>query len=149
MTTGPTPDFALMALIARELATEISTREQILDRYSEYLDEARLKDLEANPYFKRVLGDYIKEWHALSSTNKRLAFYAATALEEKLPGLAHSMGDTRSEFTDRINAAKLFRDLAGIAPPSPGAGAQQGPGFSISINFGDRKIAVEAQTQAP
>ena len=142
------PEPALLALIARELATEAYTLEQVLKRY-----ELTAEDFEtlyaANPYYKRVLEDYTKEWHALGSTHKRLAFAAAAALEEKLPVLADRMGSRSSELSDAVAAAKLFRELAGIAAPAPNTNAQSGTPFSIQINFGDRKVSLETRSVSP
>ena len=143
--TSPHP--TLMALIAHGFATELFNRDQILQRYG--LDEAGLQAIEANPYYQRVLQDYTKEWHAPSTTAKRLAFYAQVALEEQLPILAARMGDRQSALSDAVNTAKLFRDLAGIAPPVAGSGVSQGTPFTISINFGDRKVALETKTVPP
>ena len=143
MDKGPVPpDPALMALIARELATEAYTLEQILARYVLTHDEFQTT-IASNPYFQRVLHDYTKEWQSLGSTHKRLAYYAAAALEEKLPALAHRMGAPSTDLADATNTAKLFRDIAGIATPGPGSGAPQGPQFTISIDFGHSKVAVE------
>lgn len=141
--TEPTasPEPALMTIVARELATEIRTLEQICARYSidrEYFDE----QIAPNPYFKLVLAEYTKEWHALGSTHKRLAFSAAAALEENLPVLADRMGDRRSELADAVATAKLFRELAGIAPPVSQPGAGSSSPFTISINFGAHKVAL-------
>lgn len=140
-------DPAKMTLIARDLATEVRTLEQSLKHYEvsrEYFDTY----IAPNPYYQRVLGDYTKEWHALGSTQKRLAFSALTALEESLPVLAYRMGDRKSELADAVATAKLFRELAGIAPPSSQPGAGSGEKFSISINFGSHKVAIETKELA-
>jgi hypothetical protein len=141
------PEPELMTRIARELATEQYTFEQVLQRY-DIDQEYFANNIATNPFYIRVLADYTQEWHSLGSTHKRLAFAAAAALEEKLPGLAARMGDNRSALSDAVAAAKLFRDLAGIATPAPGAGVSMGEKFSISINFGHHKIALEASPQA-
>lgn len=137
------PEPALLTLVARELATEAYTLAQICHRYqfeAAYYDE----QIAPNPFFQRVLADYTKEWQSIGSTHKRLAFAAAAALEEKLPVLADRMGSRQSDLSDAVAAAKLFRELAGIAAPIASAGANAGTPFSISINFGDRKVALEA-----
>lgn len=142
------PELALLTIVARELATEAFTLEQIFRRHNldqTYYDE----QIAPNLYFQRVLADYIKEWQAMGSTHKRLAFAAAAALEEKLPVLADRMGSRQSELADAVAAAKLFRELAGIAAPLASAGANAGTPFTISINFGDRKVALEATPVAP
>ena len=149
MDEAPTPpEPALLTLIARELATEAYTLEQILARYQldqEYFDTF----IAPNEFFKRVLAEYTKEWQSIGSTHKRLAFAAAAALEEKLPVLADRMGSRSSGLADAVATAKLFRELAGIATPSPQSGAQAGPGFSIRIDFGSHKVALEAKDIQP
>ncbi len=147
MSEAPTPpEPALLTLIARELATEAYTLDQICDRYDidrEYYDAA----VANNEFFKRVLADYIKEWQSIGSTHKRLAFAAATALEEKLPVLADRMGSRSSGLADAVATAKLFRELAGIAAPVGSASINQGERFSISINFGQHKVEMKTVKQ--
>ncbi len=150
------PEPALLTLIARELAQETYTLEQIFIRYDidrEYYDAA----IANNEFFKRVHADYVKEWQSIGSTHKRLAFAAAAALEEKLPVLADRMGSRSSGLADAVATAKLFRELAGIATPSSSPNTQSGNAFSIRIDFGHHKIALEtikqieepAEEQAP
>ncbi len=132
----------LMARIARELAQETYTPEQILTRYDisqEYFDV----EIAANPFFQKVHNDYVKEWQSISSTHKRLAFAAAASLEENLPVLADRMGSRQSGLADAVATAKLFKELAGIASPAPSAGAQQGNGISIRIDFGSHKVSLD------
>jgi hypothetical protein len=69
-----------------------------------------------DPYFKKLLESYTAEWESIGNTNKRLAFHASAALEEKLPTLASRMGDRKEDLQDVVAAAKVFKDLAGIAP---------------------------------
>lgn len=149
MDEAPKPaDPDLLTRIARELATEQYRLEQILRRYDldqNYFDE----QIANNEFFKRVLADYTKEWQAPTSTHKRVALAAAAALEEKLPFLASRMGDPRSGLADAVATAKLFRELAGIAAPAPGIGASTGERFSISINFGHHKVALETRQEPP
>jgi hypothetical protein len=137
------PEPALMTLIAREMATELRPFEKILEKYlitQDFFDA----EIAPNPFFQRVLADYTKEWHSLGSTQKRLAFSALVALEEKLPVLADRMGSRQSELSDAIAAAKLFKDLAGIAPPmaAPGGNNER---FTISINLGNNAVKIEAE----
>lgn len=136
------PETTLLTLIARELATEAFTLDQILVRYDidqEYYDKA----ISPNVFFQHVLADYIKEWQSISSTQKRVAFSALVALEENLPVLADRMGSRASGLADAVAAAKLFKELAGIATPAPSTG-QQGNAFSIRIDFGSHKVALDA-----
>jgi len=137
---------ALLTRIARELATETFTPEQILQRYN--INQADLDAIAANPFFQRVLADYTKEWQSLASTQKRVAASALMALEENLPVLADRMGSRASGLADAVAAAKLFKELGGIAAPAPQNNAQQGGGFAIRIDFGSHKVSLE-QTQEP
>jgi hypothetical protein len=142
------PDPDLLVRIARELATELYTLDQILIRYDidkAYFDQA----IGPNKFYQQVYNAYLQEWQSISSTHKRLAFAAAAALEDKLPTLANRMGDRNSGLGDAVATAKLFRDLAGIATPGPNQGAAAGDKFSISINFGHHKVALETKVVAP
>jgi len=137
------PEPALMTLIAREMATELRPFDKILEKYlitQDFFDA----EIAPNPFFQRVLADYTKEWHSLGSTQKRVAFCALVALEEKLPVLADRMGSRQSELADAIAAAKLFKDLAGIAPPAPSQHAGNNERFTISINLGGNAVKIEA-----
>lgn len=142
------PEPVMMTLIARDIATEARTLEQSLVHYQidrDYFDS----QIAPNPYYQRVLADYTKEWQSLGSTQKRLAFSALAALEEHLPVLANRMGSRQSALADSVAAAKLFRELAGIAPPTSQPGAGSSTPFSISINFGSHKVALETRPETP
>lgn len=134
---------ALMTRIARELATETFSPEQVLVRYN--IEQADLDAIAANPFFQRVLADYTKEWQSLASTQKRVAASALMALEENLPVLADRMGSRASGLADAVAAAKLFKELGGIAAPAPQNHAQQGGGFAIRIDFGSHKVSLQSE----
>lgn len=134
MAEAPPPDFAtLFVLVARALATEQSTLEELCTKYNFTIDDYR-DIIEPNPYYQKVYANYVAEWQSLGSTHKRVAFAAAVALEEKLPVLADRMGSRSSELADAVATAKLFRELAGIAAPAPAAGTNER--FQININIG-------------
>lgn len=146
--TEPRADLepALLAKIACELATEAYTLEQIYQRYKldrEYFDS----HIRTNQFYQRVYEDYVREWRSIESATKRIAFYAQASLEEKLPSLAARMGDSRSDFADAVAAAKLFRELAGIASPSSQQSIGSGERFAISINFSNHKVALTTEAQ--
>ena len=135
---------ALLTRIARELATETFTPEQIITRYD--IDPEIFAKILANPFFQRVLADYTKEWQSLASTQKRVAASALMALEENLPVLADRMGSRASGLADAVAAAKLFKELGGIAAPAPQNQAQQGDGFAIRIDFGSHKVSLQSES---
>lgn len=139
------PDLStLFVLVARALATENQTLEQLCAQYG-FSEEDYRTQIEPNPFYQKVYADYVKEWQSLGSTHKRIAFAAQVALEDKLPVLADRMGSRSSELADAVATAKLFRELAGIAPPAPGAGAPAGERFHININIGETAVKVEAK----
>jgi hypothetical protein len=137
----------LFTRLAREIVTGARTLDEILDRYDlsrEYYDT----QVAPNAYFQKLMEEYTKEWQSIGSTHKRLAFAAAVALEEKLPVLAQRMGDHKVGLSDAVNAAKLFKDLAGIAAPAPVQNpGQPGDKFSIHIDFGHRVVNLEAKRE--
>lgn len=142
------PEFlTAVARIARLLATQLRTLEQICAEY-QFEQDYFATEIAPNPYFQRVLEDYTKEYNALNSTQKRLAFSALVALEEKLPILANRMGDRQSDLADAVAVGKLLRELAGIAPPTAQPNASANQPFSININFGDSKLKIDAKPVA-
>jgi hypothetical protein len=151
MDEGQTPpDPQLLAVLARELATERLSRSQLLEKFglTEEHFEARIA---SNAYFQKLLAAYTAEWENITNTNKRLSFHAAAALEQELPVLQSRMGDRRENFNDAVQAAKVFKEIAGIGPPAPG---HQGSGekFTISINLGTAapvKLEVETPKEKP
>src|SRR5215469_14935716 len=109
MADAPAPlETDLIIKVARELATEQYTEEEVRGRYN-----CDLEAVQANPYYRKVYANYREEWESLGSTHKRVAFAASVALEEKLPVLAERMGSRSSELADAVATAKLFRELAG------------------------------------
>jgi len=142
------PEFTIaITRIARLLATETRTVAQICAEY-QFSQDFFDAEIAPNPHFQRVLADYTKEYNALGSTQKRLAFSALVALEEALPVLASRMGDRASDLSDAVATGKLLRELAGIAPPVAAPTAGSGQPFSININFGDSNLKIDAKPTA-
>jgi hypothetical protein len=149
MDEGATPpDPQLLAVIARKLATDSLALAEILKHYNltqAYYDQ----HIAENGYFKKLLEAYTAEWESVGNTKNRLAFHAQTALEQELPVLQARMGDPRSQLGDAVAAAKLFKEIAGIAPPAPGSG-QIAERFTISINLGGAQpVTIETKTEEP
>jgi hypothetical protein len=136
-----------LAAIAREIATNVYEIPAILEKYD--ITQAQFAaHVYPNGYFQGLLKSYAAEWESIKSTNKRLAFQAAAALEESLPALAHRMGSKAEDFADAIGAAKLFTQLAGAGEKPLDTNAQ-GERFSIQINIGDRTVALTSSELAP
>lgn len=136
----------VLAAMARDIATNVYEIEEVVAKYG--LTPAQFAvHVHSNGYFQSLLQSYAAEWESIKSTNKRLAFQAAVALEETLPDLARRMGSTREDFADAIGAAKLFTQLAGAgSPPGGSQVSEAGQRFSIQINIGDRKVSLEADS---
>jgi hypothetical protein len=137
------PEPQLLAVLAREIATDSLKLKDLLAKYQ--LDEEYYQSFVASsPYFQKLLESYTAEWESVVNTPRRLAFIAQTALEEKLPVLAARLGDRREGFSDAVAAAKLFKELGGIATPAPSA-AQLGERFTITINLGGNTVQLETK----
>jgi hypothetical protein len=141
------PEPQLLAILAREIATDRLPLKDLLQTY-QIPDDFYRRYIADNPYFKKLLEAYTAEWESISSTNKRLGAQAAMALEEKLPVLASRMGDRREELGEAVAVAKVFKELAGIAPPAPSTG-QSVERFSININLGGNTVQIEAKKEEP
>ena len=129
-----------LAAMARDIATNVYEIEDVVKKYG--LTAAQFAaHVHPNGFFQNLLKSYAAEWESIKSTNKRLAFQAAAALEESLPALAHRMGSKTEDFADAIGAAKLFTQLAG-AGEKPGDAATGGERFTIQINIDSHQVEV-------
>ena len=134
-----------LAAMARDIATNVYEIEDIVKKYN--ITTAQFAaHIHPNGFFKNLLQSYAAEWESIKSTDKRLKFQAAAALEESLPTLAHRMGSKGEDFADAIGAAKLFAQLAG-AGEKHGDAVSGGERFSIQINIGDRTVAIASDQQ--
>ena len=132
-----------LAAMARDIATNVYEIEDVVQKYG--LTTAQFAaHVHPNGFFQNLLKSYAAEWESIKSTNKRLAFQAAAALEESLPALAHRMGSKAEDFADAIGAAKLFTQLAGAGSVPGSTPVEAGQRFSIQINIGDRTVALTA-----
>jgi len=141
------PDLTVnqLAAIARDIAINVYEIEVICEKYD--ITKAQFAaHVHPNGFFQNLLRSYAAEWESIKSTEKRLKFQAAAALEETLPALARRMGSKSEDFADAIGAAKLFAQLAG-AGDKQGDALSAGERFSIQINIGDRTVAIESDSK--
>lgn len=149
----PVPSIPLLApnqlaTIAREIATNVYPIEDIIAKFD--LTPAQYAaHVFPNGYFQTLLQSYAAEWESIKSTNKRLAFQAAAALEQSLPALAHRMGSKSEDFADAVGAAKLFTQLAGAGAQPGVPTTEAGQRFSIQINIGDHTVSVATTEEVP
>jgi hypothetical protein len=145
VTTVPTFTPNQLAAIAREVATNVREVEDIVKAYG-LTPEQYAAHIHKNGYYQQLLQSYAKEWESIKSTNRRLAFQAAAALEEQLPVLAYRMGNAREDLADVTSIAKLFAQLAGASTTPGNAPLEQNQRFAIHIVIGDRTVSLETNS---
>lgn len=138
-TIGVTID-PLVATLAREIAQDIFTVEDILRMHGLSLDHPTWMRIQQSDEFNRLYEQFVREWNAADSTPKRIRAKAMVVVEDVLPKLHSNILDGG---TSGVEAMKMVAKLAGLdAPPAqtPGDGA----GFSLTINIaGDKQVKVE------
>lgn len=124
-----------LAALAKEIAIDIRELDEILKDF--HLTEANFIELSTNPSFRTMLDSALVEWNKAESTEQRIQFQAATALEDALPTLAARMSDKTETLTAAVDTAKLFAKLAKVDTDKTQFAA--GEKFTININLGEDK----------
>lgn len=124
----------LMRRVARELAIDIYTLDQILANCDVTMDEfMKWKD---NRRFNEYYIEFKQEWHSAKNTMERTKLKAGVVMEEFMEEAYKGLHDRKMPLNHRVELGKLVAKIAGHGEPKfnvPGAG---GPGgFSLSINI--------------
>lgn len=136
------------ASLARELAQDIRPVDSILPDYgftgqndSQWLELYRSAD------FQRLLAEAIREWNNADSTAKRLVAKAQAALEIQIVELHSIAMNDRVPYERRLEAIKITKDMAGLSGPARIGLGEQGGGFSITINVGEKTMRADLTPQ--
>lgn len=140
--TAPSVNFTgtELARLAAEMAMDIQTVENILDRFG--LTAAQFDFIKENADFKRFYEQAVIEWNSAISAPQRIKLQAAAALEANLPKLSARMARDTEALPAVVETGKLLAKLAGIGEQI--ASGIPGERFSIVINLGgDEQIKIE------
>lgn len=141
------PDMTMpkLAKLAREIAINIRKLPDILRDYS--LTPAQFAEVEKLPFFKRAVEHLTIEWNSAMSTQDRIKYQSAAALEENLINLATRMASDKETLTAAVETGKFFAKLSGI-----GEGKAEGNSadkFVITINLGADQTLTFEKSAAP
>jgi hypothetical protein len=121
------------ATLAREVAMDIFPLDDILKVHQLSGDD--WDELCANPRFKAMLDQMMREWHSAASTPERSRVKAATGVESHIETLIADIGDRGIPLTQRVEAMKFLARVGELDGGKQALGAGGAP-FSININIG-------------
>lgn len=132
--------------LAMDIAADLLPRQEIFKAHG--LSDTQGDLLLENPVFQNMVAEARTEWLGSSNAKERIRTKARLALEELLPTHFAMAVDSDVAPSNRNDAVKLIKDLAGIAPTSrEGTGGDGGGGrFIVNINLDstDNNITVDA-----
>jgi hypothetical protein len=128
-----------LSALAREVATNIKPRTQILEEFG--LTEERFKEIETIPYFKNAVDAYATEWNAPANTAKRIGIKASMLIEDSLPDIGGRMVDRAEPLRDAVEAAKFLAKLGNLGEEKGAMGA--GEQVKITINIGNQSLVFD------
>lgn len=145
-TAPPMPtnmDPTKLAKLARELVMNIRPKAAVLDDFA--ITEAQLATLVEFPMFKRLYEQLAMEWNSVASTEERIRFKAAAALEDGLAVLATRMVDEKEALPAANETAKVLARLANIGEKE--AGTRTGEKFTINISVAGKTLTFEKEVE--
>lgn len=134
------------ATLAREVAMDIFPLEDILKVHQLSLDD--WNELCANPRFKTMLDQMMREWASAASTAERVRIKAATGVESHIETLIADIGDRSIPLAQRTEAMK-FLARAGELDGGRGIEGAGGAPFSINISIGQQPPITAVVEQRP
>lgn len=135
--SDPNLDSHKMAKLAGELASATFSPDKVLQKFNLTMEQFR-QYVEPNPFFKQAYDAAVIEWHAATSTLKRLKIRSAVGLEQVLPTLLARIDDRAEALPGAVQAATLVAKMAGAGEERQAQGSSER--FTISINIGSKKI---------
>lgn len=147
----PTAPFKLsdqcLTQLALAVAMDIAPLPDICGQHG--ITEQYFKNTVAvNPFFKRVLEQYVIEWNSVKNTPERVKWKAQALTELALPTLGARMLDGKETLPAVTEAAKLVSRLGSLDNDKGNPGAA-GEKFTITINLGpDNSLTLEKDAEA-
>ncbi len=121
------------ASIAAELASELSTPEDIRKRYG--FTKSQWDRLKANPMFRGMVADAVKTFRGPLQAGARITKKAEILLEDTLPDLYSIARNKETPSGERIKAVQALADLAGRTKKESPEGGGKTAGFTLNINI--------------
>lgn len=131
---------AQMVRLAREIAMEIRTIDEILDVMKLSIDE--YEDICASSHFQRYLRIAIEEWGSATNTGERVKLKSMSFIEEALPEFYARAHDPKEPLAAKTEVLKTVARFAGIGGQVQTAGT--GERMTVTINLGaDHQLRIE------
>lgn len=135
-------------VLAREIAMDIQELDVILKNHD--VDQARWSQIMANPRFRMLLDQQVKEWNNALNTGERVKLKALAAIEEAMPEFFQRMHDPQENLPAKVKILEAFGNIAGLGKNQQGAPGGGGEKFSVTINIGeDQQVKVSAPMITP
>jgi hypothetical protein len=136
----------LKASIAAELASELSTPQDIQKRYG--FSASQWKALRANPMFRGMVAEALKTFRGPLAAGQRITKKAEILLEDSMPVLYQIIHDGSTPSDSRIKAMNQLAELAGRGKKDTQDAGPKTPAFTLNINVGnDKPITIVANEQ--
>lgn len=124
----------LMRRVARELAMDLYTLDQILEACE--INTHEFERWQSHPQFLKYLAQFKEEWHGAGNTHERTKIKASIVMEEFMQEAYTTLHDKKQALNHRVELGKLVAKIAGMGEPKLNAAGMGGPGFSLTINIG-------------
>jgi hypothetical protein len=136
----------ISASIAAELASELSTPEDIRKRYG--FTKGQWDRLKSNPMFRGMVTDAIKTFRGPLAAGARITKKAEIMLEDTLPDLYQIVKSHETPTGERIKAVQTLAELSGRGKKdNPDAGGKA-PGFTLNINIpGGAPVTIQGSSR--
>lgn len=129
-----------MIRLAREIAMDIRTREDILDLLE--ISETAYSEICANPRFQQYLRSAVEEWNSAGNTSERVKIKSLSFIEEALPEFYARMHDQREALSAKTEILKTVARFAGLGGQVVGGSTPER--MVVTINLGaDHQVRVE------
>lgn len=144
---GAVYDEIKLVKLAREIAMGIRPLQKILDDAG--IDQLEWAVISNNKAFLNRLQSECLAWEGVSNTPERVKVKSQSIIEEYLPELYARMNDKTEKLSDKIAAAQMVKDLAGMGSKVDMKTGNPGDRVSITINLGaDTKLTYERELPA-
>lgn len=139
----------LTATIAVELATKLSTPEEIRKRFS--LTKPQWAALTQNKYFRGMVRESLKAWEGDMNAGRRITLKAEVMLEDSLKDLYGIIQDQSTPTGERVKAIQTMAELAGAGKTKADKGNSPQAGFTLNIQIGgdEKPVIIQASTNDP
>ncbi len=138
--TGPRPIEDLAPTLARDLAQDLYTMDELIQRHG--LNQTIIRKLLRSKSFKAMVTAARGEWASPGNAKNRAQLKAQLAIEEAIPDMYKIVTDKEEAATARVSAFSQLREVGKFEKAPAEQAGSGGPGFSVTINLGNNTLKV-------